>query len=152
VIALTRRKPATAIGIAAAAVLAALVIGYAVGARGSKFETSFTVPMHGVGRVAAARGEVKVGELDAAGNWPTLFTVSGLPRLPANRQYELYLTRHGVIKESCGTFVVKGGDAETTVKLNVPYRLKNYTGWVVTAHETSGPASRTSIVLRTTRV
>jgi hypothetical protein len=152
VIALTRRKPATAIGIAAAAVLAALVVGYAVGARGNNFDAAFTVPMHGVGKVAAARGEVKIGQLDGAGNWPMLFTVSGLPRLPANRKYELYLTKNGVIAESCGAFVVKGGETETTVKLNAPYRLKNYSGWVVTAREASGATSRTPIVLRTARV
>src|SRR5262249_49965793 len=90
VVPLARRRPGTAWGVAAAAVLAALVIGYAVGARGNKFNTAFSVPMHGVAPVAAARAVVKLGQIDAAGNGPGIFTVAGLPKLPAGGRDGLY--------------------------------------------------------------
>src|SRR5262249_55979512 len=152
VVTLARRRPGTALGVAAAAVLAALVIGYAVGARGNKFNTAFSVPMHGVARVGPARAGVKLGQIDAAGNWPVIFTVEGLPKLPAGGWYELYLTKNGAIKESCGTFIVEGKSPKTTVKLNVPYRLRGYTGWVVTAHNPHYPQSEEHILLRTDKV
>jgi hypothetical protein len=152
VIALARRRPAAAFGVAAAAALAALVIGYVVGARGEGFDTAFSVPMHGVAPVPAARAQVKIGELDPAGNWPVVFTVSGLPKLPADGWYELYLTKRGKIKESCGTFIVEGLDAETTVRLNVPYKLRGYSGWVITAHNPHYPHSQDRVLLRTDKV
>jgi hypothetical protein len=152
VVALARRRPAAAFGVAAAAVLAALVIGYVVGARGHGFDTAFAVPMHGVPPVAAARAQLKVGELDAAGNWPVVFTVTGLPQLPSGGWYELYLTKRGKIKESCGTFIVEGGNVETSVRLNVPYNLRGYTGWVVTAHNPHYPRSGNRFLLRTEKV
>jgi hypothetical protein len=151
VIALTRR-PATAFGVAAAAIVAALVIGYVVGARGDSFSTAFKVPMHGVAPVASAQAEIKVGDLDAAGNWPVIFVVRGLPKLPPGAWYELYLTKRGAIKESCGTFVVAGRDVDTEVRMNVPYRLNGYSGWVVTAHVPARPGSKSRVLLRTQKV
>jgi hypothetical protein len=149
---LPRRRPATALGLAAAAVLAALVIGYAVGDRRDEADVDFVVPMHGVAPAASSRGEIEVEELDAAGNWPIVFTVSGLPRLPAGGWYELFLTKKGKIAESCGTFLVEGKGAPTSVRMNVPYRLSNYTGWVVTAHNPHYPGSEEKILLRTDKV
>ena len=69
-------------------------------------------------------------------------TVQGLPKLTSGGYYELYLTRHGRIAATCGTFNVHGG--RTVVRLNAPYRLDRFDGWVVTRHlpRRAGEATR----------
>ncbi len=123
---LRRRFRATTIAIAA--VVAALLFGagYVLGGGSGPASGVQTLALTGQGE---ATGQLVVFERDAAGNWPMELTVSGLPRLPGRNTYELWLTRDGEPAESCGTFVV--ADEETTVRLNAPYRLSEFTGWVV---------------------
>ncbi len=75
-------------------------------------------------------------------------SVNGLARLPAGGYYELLLTRKGKPVASCGTFVVDSGG--TDVRLNAPYKLKTFDGWVVARHITGKPGE--PIVLRTIRI
>ncbi|HEX3805709.1 MAG TPA: hypothetical protein VHV52_02910 [Gaiellaceae bacterium] len=133
---LMRRRIAVA-GIAAvAAAIAVFAGGYAFGHSKGKpaaFAAVHVVPMHGSsGRLAV----IKIGHADAAGNWPMLIQVSGLPKQSsAASYYELWLTRNGKPIAPCGGFRVHGDT--TTVHLTVPYSLKKFDGWVVTAQPPS---------------
>lgn len=126
------RRLEAALVATAAAIAIAFAAGYLVGGRGHGFYTTRSVAMHSVGRVAAA-ASIEVGERDAQGNWPLLVKVRGLRPLEPGGYYVLYLTKGGRPKASCGTFTA--GSRLTTVRLSVPYTLKNYDGWVVVAHQ-----------------
>ena len=129
---LLRRRRGLAAVLALAAALAAFVGGYAFGHSKSQpaaFSAVRTVSMHGA---AGTHGVVRVAASDSVGNWPMLVEVSGLPE-QANRKayYELWLTHDGKPVAPCGSFRVHG--KTTRVRLTVPYSLRGYDGWVVTA-------------------
>jgi hypothetical protein len=130
---LPSRRRYTFVGVAAAAVLAAFVGGYLAGGHGAGFSTAAVRPMHGTRLAPLATATIRVAEPDKAGNWPMRFSVSGLPALRRGEYYELYLSRHGKPIATCGTFTVHGGT--TVVRLNAPYELRRFDGWVVTRHE-----------------
>ncbi|MGZ4396485.1 MAG: hypothetical protein ACXVZ2_14110 [Gaiellaceae bacterium] len=142
---LPNRRRYTAFAAAAAIALVALMGGFAWGQKhGGGFHTAWVAELQGPG----ATGSLKVGDKDSAGNWPMTLSVQGLTTLPAGGYYELLLTRKGKPVASCGTFVVKSGG--TDVRLNAPYKLKTFDGWVVARHlagERDEP-----IVLRTARI
>jgi hypothetical protein len=125
---LPRRRAGLLLGLAAAIALVSLVLGYVVGAR-SGFKADFSVPMHATAAGAGASATIHVGELDSAGNWPLKIEVKGLKPLPKGGFYEMYLTRHGKPVATCGTF--RAVDSQS-VRLNAPYKLNAYDGWVVT--------------------
>jgi hypothetical protein len=128
---LPRRRIGAMLGLAAALALAAFLGGYLAGhTTNPKFPTVKSVGMHGVGVAQAASGRIDIGALDTQGNWPLQVEVRHLPKLPRNGYYEMFLTRNGKIAATCGTFVVKSATA--TVKLNAPYKLNRFDGWVVT--------------------
>jgi hypothetical protein len=146
-----RRRPSTVLALAAAAVVAAFLIGYAVGERHNGFEaTGKPVPMHGVGRLVAARADIKVGSHDSGGNYALQMSVQGLPHL-SKGWYELLLSKNGRPTLSCGDFTVDGG--VTTIRLSVPYDLTElrarhaFDGWVVLEH---APSLKTARVVMTT--
>jgi hypothetical protein len=120
------------LGLAAAFVLAAFGVGYYVGGRHNGFTTEAVSPMHGTALAPSAHATIRLAAQDDAGNWPMRFSVRGLPTLPHDAYYELYLSRGGKPLATCGTFVVHAGT--TVVRLNAPYRLREYDGWVVTRH------------------
>jgi Anti-sigma-K factor rskA len=144
---LPKRRRYTAIAVAAAIALVALAGGYAFGQNraGGGFRTAFVAQLEGPG---TASGEIEVGNVDSAGNWPMILSVDGLKRLPAGGYYELLLTRAGKPVASCGTFVVDSNG--TRVRLNAPYKLKTFDGWVVARHVNGVPGE--PVVLRTSRV
>jgi hypothetical protein len=129
---LMRRRLAVSLVAAAAAAVAVFAGGYAIGhtkAKPASFATARAVPMHGsAGRLAV----IDIGNPDSSGNWPMLVTVTGLPK-QADRAayYELWLTQNGKPIAPCGSFRVHGDT--TTVRLSVPYSLRKFDGWVVTA-------------------
>ncbi len=141
-----RRRLAAAVVLAAALVLASFGAGYLVGERGADraVEQKYVVVMRGTGAASGSLASLVVGERDAAGNWPMELTVYGLRPLPGGARYELLLTRRGRIAESCGTFAAAG--TKTVVLLNAPYRLRRYTGWVVTR------AGNDRVLMRTRRI
>ena len=142
---LPNRRRYTALAAAAAIALVALMGGFVWGQKhGGGFHTAWVAELQG----SSATGSLKVGDQDSAGNWPMRLSVQGLSRLPAGGYYELLLTRKGKPVASCGTFVVSSSG--TDVRLNAPYRLKTFDGWVVTRH-LSGERSE-PIVLRTARI
>jgi hypothetical protein len=144
---LLRRRRGLAAVLALAAALAAFAGGYAVGNSKGKpeaFSALRTVPMHGA---PGARGVIQIAAKDSVGNWPMLVEVSGLPKQESRAAYyELWLTHQGRPAVACGSFRVHG--KTTRVRLSVPYALKGYDGWVVTAQasETQPPGA---VVLRT---
>ena len=135
-----RRYRAAALGLAAVLALGLLGVGYAIG-RATEPEAAFTVPMTGPGGASA---EIVVFDGDTGGNWPMALTVRGLPALGGNRRYELWLTRAGRLEDPCGTFAVSEG--ETEVRLNAPYVLRDYDGWVVVVTGSTEPVLRTKTV------
>ena len=118
-----------------AAGLAAVVfgVGFLLGNRGQSFYTEHRVAMHPT--AAAPRGvraSIDVGDMDKAGNWPLRLRVLRLPQQPPGKYYELWLTRNGKPVATCGTFRVRASDTATVVRLNAPYKLKAFDGWIVT--------------------
>jgi hypothetical protein len=147
---LPRRRRGAVLLIAAA--LAAVVFGGgflagAVTRGGGEKGAVVVIPMHGTRAAPNALASISLQDVDKAGNWPMRFTVQGLPKLPNGGYYELYLTRHGRIGATCGTFNVHGG--RTTVSLNAPYRLRSFDGWVVTRHLPGRPEEARRPVLTT---
>jgi hypothetical protein len=138
-----RRRRAALLLIAAALAAAAFGGGFFAGGHGrgsrSSFKASVAVQMHGTAAARNALATIELGKADDAGNWPMLVTVQGLPQLQRGAYYELYLTRHGRLAASCGTFTVHAGT--TKVHLNAPYKLKRFDGWVVTKHIAGRPDS-----------
>lgn len=153
VIPLRQRRRLAELSAVAAVVLVALGGGYLLGARGNGFDKVASVPMHGIAPTARATADLAIGEADANGNVPIEMHVRGLPSLPRGGWYELYLSKHGRLGASCGTFQTAG--TETTVRLSVGYTLADwhdngrYDGWVVTAHVPGMPGSGKQILLTT---
>jgi hypothetical protein len=142
---LPKRRRYTALAAAAAVALLALMGGFAWGQKhGGGFRTAWVAQLQG----PSASGSLRVGNQDAAGNWPMRLTVQGLAPLRTGGYYELLLTRKGKPVASCGTFVVDSSG--TDVRLNAPYKLKTFDGWVVARHITGRPGEQ--IVLRTIRI
>jgi hypothetical protein len=103
--------------------------------------------MRGTAIASNASAVIRIGNDDSNGNWPLKVEVHGLKQLPEGQFYEMYLTRHGKRIATCGTFRLTSGDS---VRLNAPYNLRSYTGWVVTRE---GHGSSTHpVVLRTNRI
>jgi Anti-sigma-K factor rskA, C-terminal len=142
VIPLRRERWRTAIIAAAAALVISFGAGWLVGDRHASGHVEFTLEMSGA---TGAQATLDVLSVDAAGNWPMRMQVSGLPALPRGHTYALWLTKKGVLDSQCGTFTV-AGEGTTTVRLNAPYKLKEYSGWVVVESGTQKPLLQTSTV------
>jgi hypothetical protein len=130
---LPQRRRFTLIGLAAALTLVAFGGGWLAGGRGGQFHTAFARPMHGTALAPAALATIRIAGADSSGNWPMRFSVSGLKPLPDGSYYELYLSRSGRPIATCGTFTVHSGT--TVVRLNAPYNLRKFDGWLVTRHD-----------------
>jgi anti-sigma-K factor RskA len=145
---LPRRRTGLALALAAAVALIAFVGGFVAGNhRGQQFPTKYSVAMHGTTFASNASAVIKIGSDDSNGNWPLKVTVHGLKQLPKGQFYEMYLTRHGKAVATCGTFRLTSGDS---VRLNAPYNLRSYSGWVVT-REGRGTATH-PVVLKTAKI
>ena len=127
---LPRRRTGAVLALAAAIALIAFLGGFLAGRRGESFPTLRSIPMHGTGLAQNASATLDLGKLEEGGNWPLRVVVRGLKPLPQHGYYEMWLTNHGKPVATCGTFSV--GSGESTVRLNAPYNLRNYDGWVVT--------------------
>jgi anti-sigma-K factor RskA len=136
---LPRRRLAVALIAAASVAAAAFGGGYVFGhgkAKPAAFAAERVIDMHATGS-SNALAVLKVAHADSVGNWPMRMTVQGLPQQSQRgAYYELWLTKKGKPSVSCGTFRVHGN--ATTVDLTVPYSLRAYDGWVVTAEIPGG--------------
>ena len=133
---LPRRRAGMLLGIAAAIALTALLGGYVLGQRHAPpFPEAGSVTMHSTVAASTASAVIHVGKADSAGNWPLKLDVKNLPKLPKGQYYEMFLSRNGNPRAaSCGTFRVSGGSQQ--VRLNAPYRLNTFSGWIVTRENT----------------
>jgi hypothetical protein len=131
---LPRRRTGMLLGIAAALVLTAFLGGFVYGTRHAPFDEKFSVAMHSTAAGSPAKALIHVGKMDSAGNWPLKVDVENLPKLPEGQYYEMFLSR-GADKRaaSCGTFRVSGSSDD--VRLNAPYRLDSFNGWIVTREQ-----------------
>ena len=133
----------------AAALATALVAGFFLGQSTNSSTTSLdarrTVQLHGTALGRGALATLELGKRDAQGNWPMVLHVKGLPKLPADGYYDLYLTKGGRPLVSCGTFNV---DGDTVVQFTAAYNLEHFdkNGWVV-VRKTPGHFEPTQIVL-----
>lgn len=128
---LPRRRRFALIAIAASLAAAAFGGGFLVGGRDAT--PQYVVALAGTELAQEARGAIEVLPADADGNWPMRVTVSNL----AAGTYELWLTKGGRPAESCGRFAITGTKASVT--LSVPYKLKDYDGWIVTRRGSTRP-------------
>lgn len=127
---LPRRRAGALLALAATIALLAFLGGFLAGQKGEGFSTVRAIPMHGTGLARNASGTLDLGKFDKSGNWPLRFEVRGLKPLPKRGYYEMWLTKDGEPVASCGRFSVSEGTS--TVRLNAPYNLGRYDGWVVT--------------------
>ena len=143
---LPRRRTGMLLGIAAALTLTAFLGGFVYGTRHAPFNEDFSVPMHSTAAGSTAKAVIHVGKIDSAGNWPLKVEVDNLPELPKGQYYEMFLSR-GADKRaaSCGTFRVSGSTDD--IRLNAPYRLNAFNGWIVTREK---PGSSAHPVVLTT--
>jgi len=122
----TRRRVLAAVALAAT--LAALFFGAGRWLdRG--FDAQATVQMQPGRSASDASAVIKLGSRDEAGNWKMQLVVDGLPHLPGNGYYVLWLAKDGEYAGACGTFNV---DGRTTVDLTASYDLSEYDAWVIT--------------------
>jgi hypothetical protein len=126
---LPRRRVGAGLSLAAAIAVVAFLGGYVLGFSHNNFDTKREVSMHGTSEAPSARGLIKLGEQDKAGNWPMAVTVKGLPRLPERGYYELWVMRDDKFLR-CGSFNVEAGT--TSVDFSVPYTFERNDGWIVT--------------------
>lgn len=142
---LPRRRAGLILGIAAAVGIAAFLGGFVAGRTKEPFPEVFKVHMQGTAQAASASATINVGKADEAGNWPLKLVVHGLKPLPKGQYYEMFLTHGHKAAVSCGTFrVTRSSDS---VRLNAPYNLRRFDGWVVTLER---PGSSTHPVVLTT--
>jgi hypothetical protein len=144
---LPQRRRFTLIGLAATLALAAFGAGWFAGGNGGKFHAAFVRPMHGTALASGALATIGIADADSAGNWQMLLSVHGLKALPRGGYYELFLSQHGRPVATCGTFTVHGGT--TAVRLNAPYNLRKYDGWLVTRNSPDRNSDTAPVVMTT---
>jgi hypothetical protein len=127
----------------AAALSVALVFfaGYAVrggGSSGTKGGIPRLLALKGTAAAPNARATLAVWHA-RNGNWPMRLSVAGLPKLPANTYYEVYLVRHGKPWGQCGSFrIASNSPGAVTLTFNAPYSLQKGDSWVVTRPTANG--------------
>jgi hypothetical protein len=123
---------------AVAVALAALFFGVGRWTGGGGPEYGASVPMRATDNAPGASALIKATERDeATGNWKLELRVSGLPKLPGDQYYVLWLAKDGEYAATCGTFNV--GTGTTAVEMTVSYRLTDFDEWVVSRHGEDTP-------------
>ncbi len=113
---------------ATATVLVAGGAGYFLSHRAAE-PSSRLVAMRATAAAPGARAMLRIGARDRAGNASITLRVRGLPELPRDSQYRMYLTDRDRIVALCGSFRTDGG--ETVVRFDVPYSFGEYNGWLI---------------------
>lgn len=127
----SRRRMALAVALAAALAAGFFGIGRLTSDPG--VQARATVPLHATEAAPEAAAVVQVGERDEkSGNWELILEVTGLPKLPGERYYTLWLEKDGEYAATCGSFNV--GEGTTTVRMTVSYRLSEFDAWVISEH------------------
>jgi hypothetical protein len=129
-----RRRAGAAILIAATVAAACFGGGYVLANQTHKSATHVfrVVNLHNSAQSPQnSEAALRVGAVDANGNWPIQLTVNGLKPLSSTARYYLMVWQHGKPVAFCGGFEV-GGKGPTTVSFNVAYKITKSTRWVVT--------------------
>lgn len=137
----------------AAALATALVVGLLLGqattsdSSSTSIKATKTVEMRGTALARDALATLRLGKPDAAGNWPMVLHVSGLPKLTNGGYYALFLTKGGKPLVSCGTINVSGA---TSVRLSAAYALEHFdrNGWVIVRQTPANNFQPDQIVLK----
>jgi hypothetical protein len=130
----TRRRVALAVALAAALAAVFFGIGRWTGSESTHYTAS--VQMQPTDSVPKASGLIKLGEREPSGNWKLELQVDGLPDLPDDHYYVLWLAKDGKYAATCGSFKVQG---HTVVDMTASYRLSNYDAWVVSEAGENAP-------------
>jgi hypothetical protein len=145
-----RRRGLALLAAAAVAVGVVFLGGYIVGNQGGgPAPAARTIQLQGTSAARTAVASLEIEPGDAAGNWPMVLNVSGLPALPEHGYYAVYLVRNGKPWKPCGWFVVAGVHAGTTGTMNAPYDIRAGDTWVVT-RQAAGAKGPGETVLRPT--
>jgi len=128
-----KRRPPTrrrfAVAVAFGVVLAALAFG--IGRwTADDFTADYAVELEATAEAPGADAVVEVGERDPdSGNVELILEVSGLPKIEPDETYALWLEKDGEWEATCGYFSV--GEGETTVRMTVSYRFRDFDAWVI---------------------
>jgi hypothetical protein len=140
-----RRRPLLLLA-AALVVAAAFFAGYISHGSGDDGIGSVrTLRLHPTAAAPNALASIRIGEVNAGGNWPMRIVADRLPALPKGAYYLVLMTRNGKPLAPCGSFVVR--DGRGAAYLNAPYGLKG-AGWIVTIQK-AGDRRPGTVVLRT---
>jgi hypothetical protein len=140
----SRRAVAAVAAAVAIAVLAGAAGYLTAGHRTQGFSAAALVRMHGTAADPEASATISIGSRDQAGNRPMRLSVKGLPPLPRGSYYTVYLTKNGRPATSCGSFKVDGANT-TVIRLNAPYDLDEYGGWII-ARQRAGKPRRPTLL------
>jgi hypothetical protein len=143
------RRPVLLAAALATAIFVGFLLGQATTSDNSAVKTNKTVELQGTALAHDALATLKLGKPDAAGNWPMVLHVSGLPKLQRGGYYALYLTKGGRPLVSCGTINVSGA---TSVRLSAAYVLERFDkdGWVIVRQTPANHFQPNQIVMRAT--
>jgi hypothetical protein len=141
------RRPVLLAAALATAIFVGFLLGQATSSDNSSVSTTKTVELHGTPLAHNALATLKLGKEDAAGNWPMVLHVTGLPRLEHGGYYALFLTKGGEPLVSCGTINVSGA---TSVRLSAAYALERFdkNGWVIVRQTPANHFEPNQIVLK----
>lgn len=141
------RRPVLLAAALATAIFVGFLLGQATTSDNSSVSATKTVRLHGTALAHDALATLKLGKEDAAGNWPMVLHVSGLPKLKNGGYYALFLTKGGEPLVSCGTINVSGA---TSVRLSAAYALERFDqdGWVIVRQTPANHFQPNQIVLK----
>jgi hypothetical protein len=141
------RRPVLLAAALATAIFVGFLLGQATTSDSSSVSTTKTVELHGTPLAHNALATLKLGKEDAAGNWPMVLHVTGLPTLEHGGYYALFLTKGGEPLVSCGTINVSGA---TSVRLSAAYALERFdkNGWVIVRQTPANHFEPNQIVLK----
>jgi hypothetical protein len=145
-----RRRPMVLAAAIATVAVAAFLLGQATTTDNStSINARETVKLRGTALARGAFASLELGKPDAAGNWPMVLHVKGLPNLNRGGYYDLYLTKSGVPLVSCGTINARG---DTVVRMSAAYNLENFddNGWVIVRKTPANNFDSSQIVLKAT--
>jgi hypothetical protein len=141
------RRPVLLAAALATAIFVGFLLGQATTSNNSSVSATKTVELHGTALAHNALATLKLGKEDAAGNWPMVLHVNGLPKLKNGGYYALFLTKGGEPLVSCGTINVSGA---TSVRLSAAYALERFdqNGWVIVRQTPANHFEPNQIVLK----
>lgn len=146
------QRPVVVLAAALAALLLAFLGGFVAGNRSANERTSARlIKLAGTQGAPHALASLRIAPSGGSGNWSMQLSASGLPKLPPDELYQVYLVREDKLYASCGSFRVTSRAQAISVSLNAPYPLQRGDTWVVTREHVQRDGHEAStVVLRPT--